>query len=87
MAILYHTDLVFCMINLFFDWKVVHNPEYNYYSPGNLLVGKIIDKIIDDGYDKFNFMTGDYRYKRSWISEDQTSFNSETFLFKKDVSG
>lgn len=67
----------------FFDWKVVHNPEYNYYSPGNLLVGKIIDKIIDDGYDKFNFMTGDYRYKRSWISEDQTSFNSEYFYSKK----
>lgn len=69
--------------NSFFDWKVVHNPEYNYYSPGNLLVGKIIDNIIEEGYNKFNFMTGDYRYKRSWIREDQTTNNSEHFYAKK----
>tara|TARA_B100000925_G_scaffold171416_1_gene129110 strand:+ start:11347 stop:12414 length:1068 start_codon:yes stop_codon:yes gene_type:complete len=66
----------------FYDWKVVHHPDYNYYSPGNLLVGMIIDKIIDDGYEKFNFMTGDYRYKRSWVSEDQTTYNSEYFYSK-----
>lgn len=67
----------------FYDWKVVHDPEFNYYSPGNLMVGKIIDSIIENGYHEFNFMTGDYRYKRSWISKEHTTINSEYFNAKQ----
>lgn len=66
----------------FFDWKVVHDPDYNYYSPGNLLVGKIIEDVIAKGFYKFNFMTGNYRYKQSWIVNQFNTSNSEYFYAK-----
>jgi len=64
--------------NVFYDWKVVHDPEYNYYSPGNLLIGKIIEHISLEGYEQLNFMTGDYGFKKSWVSEE---FNTANYAF------
>ena len=69
----------------FFEWKVIYNPEYSYYSPGNLLVGKIIEDILPKGFNRFNFMTGDYRYKKSWVSEKNTSTNYE-YLYARKLS-
>ena len=70
----------------FYDWKVVHDTSYNYYSPANILVGKIIEDLIDKKYYKFNFMTGDYRYKKSWSSEYKSK-NYEIFYAKKSIIG
>jgi CelD/BcsL family acetyltransferase involved in cellulose biosynthesis len=69
----------------FYDWKVSHNPEYDYYSPGFLLIGLVIEDLIQKGYESFNFMTGNYRFKRSWTNTNNTSSNYE-FLAAKGYS-
>jgi len=91
-AVLYNLRLNGCVIafrlgflhnNTFYDWKVSHDPEYDYYSPGFVLVGMVIEDLILRGYGGLNFMTGNYRYKRSWMNIDETSSNFEFLSSKK----
>ncbi len=65
--------------NCFYDWKTAHDPEFDYYSPGFLSVGLIIERLIEKGYSRFNFMTGNYQYKRSWSNLDEENYNAEFF--------
>jgi len=69
--------------NTFYDWKVSHDPKYDYYSPGFILVGKVIEDLMLRGYVRLNFMTGNYRYKRSWINNNTISSNFEFLSSKK----
>lgn len=62
---------------VFFDWKTAHNPEFNHYSPGFLSVGLIIQNLIERDFEAFNFMTGNYQYKRSWTNNEELNFNNE----------
>jgi CelD/BcsL family acetyltransferase involved in cellulose biosynthesis len=63
----------------FYDWRVCHDQSAESYSPGTLIVGKIIEELISRGYSQFNFMTGDYRYKRSWAPQESASVNCQLF--------
>lgn len=67
----------------FYDWKVSHDPKYNYYSPGFLTVGLIIKHLISTNNKAYNFMTGNYQYKRSWTNNDENSINYELLYAKK----
>jgi CelD/BcsL family acetyltransferase involved in cellulose biosynthesis len=67
----------------FYDWKTSHDPEYDYYSPGFLSIGLIIESLIQDGYTRLNFMAGDYQYKRSWTNNEDHSYNSEFVSYRK----
>ena len=67
----------------FYDWKVSHNPKFDYYSPGFLTVGLIINHLIKENKNSFNFMTGNYQYKRSWTNTDVNSINYELLCAKK----
>lgn len=67
----------------YYDWKVSHNPEFNYYSPGFLTVGLIIEHLISNNNKEFNFMTGNYQYKRSWTNNNDENVNLEVFHSKK----
>ncbi len=69
--------------NVFYDWKVSHNPKFDYYSPGFLTVGLIIKHLISNNNKAFNFMTGNYQYKRSWTNTDENSINYELLCAKK----
>lgn len=63
----------------YFGWKVGHDPEVNKYSPGSLILGKIIEELTHRNYSSVNFMTGAYGYKRSWATEGAESTNYELF--------
>jgi CelD/BcsL family acetyltransferase involved in cellulose biosynthesis len=63
----------------FFDWKVSHAPNIGNFSPGILIIGKIIEDLISKNYSRLNFMTGDYMYKQSWSDESAVSTNYEFF--------
>jgi CelD/BcsL family acetyltransferase involved in cellulose biosynthesis len=71
----------------FYDWKASHDPNYDYYSPGFLSIGLIIESLIDDGYRRLNFMAGDYPYKRSWTNCSDYSHNSEFVSYKRHSVG
>ncbi|WP_299111127.1 GNAT family N-acetyltransferase [uncultured Winogradskyella sp.] len=67
----------------FYDWKVSHNPKFDYYSPGFLTVGLIIEHLISTDNHAFNFMTGNYQYKRSWTNNNEDSTNYELLYAKR----
>lgn len=69
----------------FYDWKTAHDPEFDYYSPGFISVGLIIERLIEKGYSCFNFMTGNYQYKRSWNNKNENNYNAEFFLANDSI--
>jgi len=66
--------------NVFFALKISHDPSFNYYSPGILILGKIIEHLISRNYYQLNYMAGDYPFKRSWVPEGASSANYEVFF-------
>jgi CelD/BcsL family acetyltransferase involved in cellulose biosynthesis len=62
---------------VYYAWKVSHNPKYNAYYPGMLIIGKIVEELINRKYKKFNFGVGDYEWKRRWASSKLQSANYE----------
>jgi CelD/BcsL family acetyltransferase involved in cellulose biosynthesis len=69
---------------IYYAWKVSHNPEYNSYSPGILLIGKIIEKLIQRKYKQINFGAGDYDWKRRWATPEMESANYEFIIGRKN---
>jgi CelD/BcsL family acetyltransferase involved in cellulose biosynthesis len=78
-------ELGFLYGQIFYGWKVSHDPDYNFYSPGALIIGKIIEELISMKFTQFNFMTGDYSYKRSWAPGEAESANYELFACGRSV--
>lgn len=72
-------SLGFIHKQIFYDWQVSHDPRFGQFSPGILILGKCIEELISRGFTGFNFMAGDYPYKRSWSSQDPKSTNYELF--------
>ena len=62
---------------VFYGWKVSNEPKFDEFSPGILIMGKIIEDLINKGFTNFNFMAGDYPYKRSWAPQGAESTNYE----------
>lgn len=79
--------LGFLSNNTFYDWRVSHNSDYDYYSPGFILVGAVIEDLISKGYKGLNFMTGNYRFKRSWATPHMTTSNFEFLSAKRHSLG
>jgi len=65
--------------NIFYEWKSAHDPQLDEFSPGLLITGKIIQEYISRGFTHYNFMVGDYPYKRSWAPQGADSTNYEVF--------
>ncbi|MBD3198077.1 MAG: GNAT family N-acetyltransferase [Candidatus Lokiarchaeota archaeon] len=73
----------------FFDWNTSYNPAYAKYAPGQLIIGYVLEDLINRGFRCFNFMRGDYQYKKKWVPENNEN-NSINFLFaigKRSIKG
>jgi len=77
--------LGFVQNQTFYDWKVSHDPSFDEFSPGTLILGKIIEELISREYTKFNFMAGDYCWKRSWTPESAESANYELLTYGRSI--
>lgn len=54
----------------FFQHAALPAPEYRRYSPGKLLVWKLLCDVVDRGaFHTFDFMLGDADYKREWAEK------------------
>jgi hypothetical protein len=51
------------------------DPEYYKYSVSNLLLIKIVEECIKQGFTEFDFMKGDELYKSKWTKEYRYNFN------------
>ena len=78
-------SLGFIHKQIFYDWQVSHDPSFGQFSPGILILGKTIEELISMGFTGFDFMAGDYPYKRSWSPQDPRSTNHELFAGNNSV--
>lgn len=65
--------------NGFYSWKICHDPGYADYSPGMLLNGLLVEKLIQKGYSHLSHGAGDYPYKLRWCP-DRAPVGSYSFF-------
>jgi hypothetical protein len=51
------------------------DPEYYKYSVSNLLLVKVVEECINQGFTEFDFMKGEELYKSRWTREFRYNFN------------
>lgn len=61
--------LGFLYKNIFFDWNTSFLIKYYKFSPGMVLLGKIISHLIDMNIDEFDFLRGAENYKLLWAKD------------------
>jgi len=69
--------------NSFFYYLSGFDPKYEKYSPGVVLMGKIIKDAIRDGRDEFDLMRGNTAYKFSWTSNKRIN---RTFILERKTA-
>lgn len=52
----------------YFDYLPGHNPEYHKLSVGLVLLNRITESLIEDGFTEFDFLRGDEDYKLRWTT-------------------
>ena len=68
--------------NSFFYYLSGFDPKYEKYSPGIILMGKIIKDAIHESRDEFDLMRGSTAYKFNWAHEKRVNHN---FILKRKV--
>lgn len=73
----------------FFDWNTSFDPDYRLYSPGKIITGYVIKKLIERGFKRFHFMRGAYSYKKEWmpINKQHISGNYLFVMAKSNAKG
>jgi CelD/BcsL family acetyltransferase involved in cellulose biosynthesis len=59
----------FLFADRFYYYQVAHDPEFAKFSPGKVLLFKVIENCSELGCKEFNFLQGDEDYKRFWAQE------------------
>lgn len=54
---------------------VVHDPAYRQFAVGNVLIGRVIEACIAEGYTEFDFMRGTESYKYDWEGEERCNLH------------
>lgn len=68
-------------------YKLAYAPKYNYYSPGSILLGKMIKYVIEEDSVKWiDFGVGNDPYKKDWMQEKTQIYGIIAFN-KKTVKG
>lgn len=52
--------------NVFWEWKSCMKIEFNPYSLNDIFLAELMEKLRQEGVHAYNFMAGDYDYKRRW---------------------
>jgi CelD/BcsL family acetyltransferase involved in cellulose biosynthesis len=55
--------------NRYYAYKAAFNPDFFSVSPGSALYAYAIQKEIEYGTDEFDYLIGEYDYKRYWCSK------------------
>lgn len=71
-AISWH--LGFSHRGVFYYYIPAYSNEYESYSPGKVLIGFLIEKSFDSGFEKFDFLRGREKYKFDWAKQESDYF-------------
>lgn len=77
---------IFCFAynNTMYDWNTAYRPKYHRHSVGKILHRYVIEDLIKNGYDEFDFMRGAEPYKMRFTK--QTRSNIEITIVRRRVS-
>ncbi|GAB3002551.1 hypothetical protein GCM10010960_05260 [Arenimonas maotaiensis] len=65
--------------NCFYDWNTSYDPGFEKFSPGALSIAYLVEKLIDEGVHKIDFMAGYYDYKLSY-SPDPRIYENKLYV-------
>lgn len=68
--------------NCYYDWNTSYDPQFEDYSPGAISIAYMVDKLIDIGISKIDFMAGFYDYKLSYSPEPKV-FENRLYVFSQ----
>ena len=66
-------------------YQMGFDPEWSKYSPGAVLLNKVITDAWNNGYEEFDFLCGDETYKREWTRNCRVLTNVK--LYNKTILG
>lgn len=55
--------------NVFWEWKSCIRLDFNRYSLNDIFILELMGKLREEGIQAYNFMAGDYDYKRRWAND------------------
>jgi len=61
--------------NVFWEWKSCIKVEFNPYSLNHIFISDLMEKLHAEGLLAYNFMAGDYDYKRRWADDGLQTTN------------
>ena len=69
----------------YYDYFADHDPAYAYFSPGTLLLLRVLEDCFGRGLQEFDFLRGDEPYKLAWT--DKHRQNLRIMLFRPSLRG
>ncbi len=66
----------FRLDDVFHPWIAAYNPEFARYSPGNLLLKRIIENMPAMGLREYDLAEGHDHYKKYYISSERTVYHA-----------
>lgn len=74
----------FIMNNRFIFYTHSYDPDYSKFSPGKILVSRLINLSIDNKLSEFDFGVGKEPYKLEWPCSTRDLFN--IYLYKRSIN-
>ena len=65
----------FVFQSIFWEWKSCADTDFNNYSINDIFLSKLIPLLASTGSKAYNFMGGDYEYKKRWSDEQLLTIN------------
>lgn len=67
----------FVFRDIFWEWKSCSLTEFNDFSINDIFLHDLLEELQSQGVKAYNFMAGDYEYKRRWGDSDLEITNSD----------
>ena len=67
------------------NYQVAHDPLWDKYSPGTVLLYSVIEEAFNKGYEEFDFLRGNERYKNTWAKNSRNLF--QIIAYNKNTCG
>jgi hypothetical protein len=68
-----------------FNYQVAHDPVWEKYSPGTVLLYCVIEDAFNDGCKEFDFLRGNEKYKSTWANDRRNLITLS--IFNKTICG
>lgn len=78
-ALYFNSEMVAYMLGfekdgIYFDWNTSFDTRFIKYSPGKILLSKVIQYLQTSGFRRLEFMNGNEKYKDEWSSASRSVF-------------